>query len=132
MFAADVDLKDGSKAVVELKSLSATPIERHLKVRGAYNPYDPEWEIYGETLRQKRMLKSMRYQKEWTTLYASQCGNCALCGYPMDTETGWHDHHIVRRVDGGSDALSNRVLIHPTCHRRVHSLDLKVVKPASS
>ncbi|UUZ74251.1 HNH endonuclease [Polaromonas sp. P1(28)-8] len=39
------------------------------------------------------------------------------------------DHHIVYRQLGGSDALSNRVLLHPICHRRVHALGLKVIKP---
>ncbi|WP_345724863.1 HNH endonuclease signature motif containing protein [Herpetosiphon gulosus] len=38
--------------------------------------------------------------------------------YPAD---GWHNHHIVRRVDGGPDTAENRVLLHPTCHRQVHS-----------
>jgi RNA-directed DNA polymerase len=132
VFAADVRSEDGSRETVELYSLSATPIERHRKVQGGFNPYDPDWEMYGETLRQNRMLKSMRYQKEWVKLYADQLGKCGLCGHAMDIDTGWHDHHIVRRVDGGSNALSNRVLLHPTCHQRVHSLDLKVVKPASN
>ena len=43
---------------------------------------------------------------------------------------GWHDHHIVRKVDGGSDALYNRVLLHPVCHIRLHALGLTVAKPA--
>jgi RNA-directed DNA polymerase len=132
VFAAEIRLKDGGKGTVELYSLSATPIERHRKIQGVYHPYDPKCELYGEQLRQSRMLSNMRYQNEWAKLYTAQQGLCGLCGYAMDIETGWHDHHIVYRVDGGSNALSNRVLIHPTCHRRVHSLGLEVVKPAST
>ena len=30
---------------------------------------------------------------------------------------------------GGSDPLPSRVLLHPICHRRVHALGLKVIKP---
>jgi len=30
---------------------------------------------------------------------------CALCGHPVTEETGWHDHHVIRRVDGGPDTL---------------------------
>jgi len=130
VFAADIALQDGSKGVLELYQLSSTPIERHKKIKGAYNPYDESWEMYGETLRQERMLKTMRYRKEWSKLYADQRGLCGLCGYEMDVDTGWHDHHIIRRVDGGSNALGNRVLIHPACHRKVHSLGLQVMKPA--
>jgi RNA-directed DNA polymerase len=129
VFATDVDCGDGTKETVELYSLPATAIERHRKISGEYHPYDPCFEEYGETLRQERLLKSMRYRKEWARLYADQHGLCAHCGYAMDTETHWHDHHIEYRVAGGSDALGNRVLLHPDCHRQIHSLGLKVVKP---
>jgi RNA-directed DNA polymerase len=130
VFAAPVVTKGGSKELMELYQLSGTPIERHKKIKGEYHPYDPSWEQYGETLRQERILRNMRYRKEWSKLYADQRGLCALCGYEMDLDTGWHDHHIEYRVDGGSDALGNRVLLHPNCHSQVHSLGLQVVKPA--
>ena len=75
------------------------------------------------------MLKNMRYRTEWIKLYVSQRGLCAHCEYEMDIDTGWHDDHIQYRVEGGSDALGNRVLLHPNCHTQVHSLGLLVVKP---
>lgn len=130
IFASEVATKIGGKTVMELYSLPATPIERHKKIKGAYNPFDPQWEMYGEILQQERMVQKMRYRKEWIKLYVDQSGLCGLCGYKMDMDTGWHDHHIEYRVDGGSDALGNRVLLHPNCHAQVHSLGLKVVKPA--
>ena len=129
VFAADVVAKDGSKQVMELYSLAGTPIERHKKIKGGFHPYDPQWEEYGEGLQQKRMLKNIGYRKELATLYMNQRGTCALCGYEMNMETGWHDHHIEYRVAGGSEALRNRVLLHPNCHARVHSRNLQVVKP---
>ncbi len=132
VFAAKMERKDGSKGLMELYYLSGTPIKRHKKVKQDYHPYDPEWELYGETLRQERMLKNMSYRSQWAKLYADQKGLCALCEHEMDMDTGWHDHHIEYRMDGGSDALRNRVLLHPNCHAQVHSLGLKVVKPASA
>ena len=129
VFAVDFVKKDGDKGVMELYSLAGTAIERHKKIKGEFNPYDPQWEAYGETLRQERMLRHMRYRKEWARLFSDQRGLCALCGYEMDMETGWHDHHIEYRVAGGSDALGNRVLLHPNCHAQVHSKNLQVVKP---
>lgn len=129
VFATDVVNEDGNKETVQLYSLASTVIERHTKIKGAYHPYDQDWELYGETLRQNRMLKRMRYRSEWTRLYADQSGLCAYCNFPMDADTGWHDHHIVYRMAGGSDALGNRVLLHPSCHSQVHSLGLTVVKP---
>lgn len=129
VFAADVVTKEGSKGVLEMYSLPGTAIVRHTKIKGEYHPYDLQWEMYGETLRQERMLKNMQYRREWARLYLDQRGLCAMCGYEMDMETGWHDHHIEYRVAGGSDALENRVLLHPNCHAQVHSQKLEVVKP---
>lgn len=129
VFACESKADVGKIKTVELYPLAGTAIERHIKIKGEFNPYDPEWEMYGETLRKERMLKTMRYKKEWIRLYVDQAGLCALCGYAMDFDTGWHDHHIKYRMDGGSDALGNRVLLHPNCHARVHSLKLTVTKP---
>lgn len=128
-FAATVKTADGPLTMKLLK-LADTEIVRHEKIKGDYNPFDPAWEVYGETLRTKRMLKSMSYQYETSMLYISQNGRCALCGEPLEQEERWHDHHIVYKVVGGSDALSNRVLLHPVCHRRLHALGLQVAKPA--
>jgi 5-methylcytosine-specific restriction endonuclease McrA len=35
----------------------------------------------------------------------------------------WHLHHIIWKVAGGSDRLDNLALLHPNCHRQVHSRD---------
>ena len=117
---------------VELFHIGRIAIIRHIKIKGAYNPYDRQWESYGEVLRQRRMAGRMIHRKAWSALYLSQGGKCALCNEPITEQTGWHDHHIVYRLNGGSDALSNRVLLHPVCHQNLHSLGLSVVKPALS
>jgi len=130
MFATTVTKENGKKARVALYSLSATPIRRHKKVKGGFNPYDPVDELYGEKLRQERMLHNMRHRKQWMALYRSQHGQCLVCMGPITRESGWHDHHLQYRVLGGSDALVNRVLLHPFCHTRLHELGLVVTKPA--
>ncbi|WP_439113128.1 HNH endonuclease [Hydrogenophaga sp.] len=38
-------------------------------------------------------------------------------------------HHIEEVRYGGSNSLSNRVLLHSWCHRRIHALGLEVTKP---
>ncbi|MGG4579873.1 group II intron reverse transcriptase/maturase [Alcaligenes sp. Me129] len=128
-FAATIWTEEGSFPITLLK-LADTEIVRHEKIKGDYNPFDSSWEVYGEQLRTKRLLKRIAYRTEAAKLYVSQAGRCALCGEPLDYESGWHDHHLVYRMDGGSDALSNRVLLHPVCHIRVHTLGLQVAKPA--
>jgi RNA-directed DNA polymerase len=130
VFATTATKKDGSKVRVALYKFPDTPIRRHIKIKGAFNPFDPADEWYGEKLHRERLLHSMRHRKQWIALYRSQHGLCAHCGCTIARETGWHDHHVIYKVAGGSDTLGNRVLLHPTCHFRVHQLGLKVVKPA--
>jgi RNA-directed DNA polymerase len=132
VFAAPVVWKDGSKGLFELYQTSGTVIKRHTKIKGDFNPFDPEGEQYGETLRQTRMWESMRYRKQWATLYMSQSGLCAHCGCALTEETGWHDHHLEYRVHSGTNAMSNRVLLHPHCHTQVHAGNLEVTKPVLS
>jgi RNA-directed DNA polymerase len=76
------------------------------------------------------MWDSTRYRKQWATLYMSQRGLCAHCGCALTDDTGWHDHHLEYRMHGGSDAISNRVLLHPHCHQQVHAGKIAVTKPA--
>jgi len=128
-FAVRISTDDGTPKWLRLYRLADTEIVRHQKVKGDYNPFDPRWEAYGEELRGKRMLRSMAYRKQWASLFLSQHGNCALCDGALTDDTGWHDHHLIPRVAGGSDVLSNRVLLHPVCHRRLHAKGLTVVTP---
>jgi len=123
---------EGTREWIELYTLAATPIKRHVKIAGEFNPFDPQWEMRGEEVRQARMLSSMRHRQHWSALYKSQRGLCGLCQGKITKETGWHDHHIQYRAHAGSDALSNRILLHPDCHTQVHSLGLTVVKPTLS
>ncbi|EGF31634.1 Retron-type reverse transcriptase, partial [Oxalobacteraceae bacterium IMCC9480] len=52
-----------------------------------------------------------------------------FCTERITKDTGWHLHHLVRRVDGGSDATSNLCLLHPVCHTQGHSSGFKFVLP---
>lgn len=104
-----------------LYELASTPIVRHKRLPGDYHPYDATHELKWEILRVQRMQHKLRYRKETCWLFIRQKGLCALCGGGISKQTGWHDHHIVRRVDGGSDSRDNRVLLHPNCHSLVHS-----------
>lgn len=115
-----------------LYSLADMKIVRHVKVKGDYNPFHPDWVAYGEKLRVQRMGDTI-WSIQRASLWFDQGGKCALCEQVIDmADENMDDHHIVYRQLGGSDALSNRVLLHPICHRRVHALGLKVIKPVPS
>lgn len=115
-----------------LYMLADMKIVRHVKVKGDYNPFHPDWQAYGEKLRVQRMGDTI-WSVQRASLWFDQGGKCALCEQEIDmADETMDDHHIVYRQLGGSDALSNRVLLHPVCHRRVHALGLKVIKPVPS
>lgn len=123
----------GTKKIpLPLYSLADTEIDRHIKIKGAYNPFHPDWIVYGEKRRIQKMGEAI-WSVQRASLWFDQEGKCALCQQEIDiADENMDDHHIVYRQLGGSDALSNRVLLHPICHRRVHALGLKVIKPVPS
>jgi 5-methylcytosine-specific restriction endonuclease McrA len=53
---------------------------------------------------------------------------CALCGKPHKEGDGWHVHHIVPRNKGGSDSPDNLVVVHDSCHKRIHKDGLVLSK----
>lgn len=116
---------DGTVKFRQLYMLADTVIVRHKRLPGAYQPYDAEQEFKWEALRVQRMLHKLRYRRQVLSLFRRQQGKCALCGHAISKDTGWHDHHVVRRVDGGPDKLNNRVLLHPDCHLQCHKQGFK-------
>lgn len=121
VFAKPFRSSEGEVFYQQLYQLASTPIVRHKRLPTGYHPYDAAQEEKWEALRTQRMQHKLKYQKELVSLYRRQMGKCAYCGQPITKETGWHDHHVIRRVDGGSNTLKNRALLHPNCHSLVHS-----------
>jgi RNA-directed DNA polymerase len=121
--------RHGKPMRVRLFSAAEVPIKRHIKIKGEANPYDPEWEPYFEHRLDLKMTNDLKGRRQLLYLWREQNGLCPVCQQKITKLTGWHSHHIVRRVDGGSDGLSNRLLLHPQCHNKVHSLGMTVNKP---
>jgi RNA-directed DNA polymerase len=108
---------------------SHVPARRHVKVRGEANPFDPEWEIYFEHRLGVKMVERLKGRRQLLRLWKEQDGICPICNERITELTGWHNHHITWRSLGGTDTYDNRVLLHPNCHRLVHSQKLFVTKP---
>lgn len=106
-----------------------TPIERHVKIREGANPYDPAWEEYFEQRLDLKMVKTLQGRRALLALWLEQQGLCPHCQQKITKETGWESHHLIWRSQGGKDTRENRVLLHPNCHRAVHSQGLTVEKP---
>ena len=121
--------EDGKPRITKLFRAGSLPIIRHVKIIGDANPYDPRWEAYFERRLDLKMETSPKRRQQLLRLWISQGGVCTECGYKITRMTGWRSHKIIWRVFGGSDSMSNRILLHPRCHSRVHDRELKVVKP---
>jgi RNA-directed DNA polymerase len=129
VFTAEYVGENGEPRTIRLLKASKTPIQRHVKIKSEANPYDPHWEVYFEERLGVKMATNLRGRRTLNFLWRQQGGLCSICQQPITELTGWHNHHLVLRSLGGGDHVSNRVLLHPTCHRQAHSRGLSVVKP---
>ena len=120
---------EGTPHKVWLWLASRTPIQRHVKVKGEANPYDPAYETYFEKREGDHMAETFRGTRTLRFLWYLQRGFCPVCNTLITRITGWRLHHRVPRVKGGSASAENRVLLHPECHDRVHAHGLFVSQP---
>lgn len=86
------------------------------------NCYLPEDEQYYERLKMQRLKKSLSGNMKLWKIAARQDFKCAVCHQQFNSEDEWDIHHIVRRVDGGTDISSNLMILHINCHRQVHNI----------
>ena len=103
--------------------------KRHVKLKGAANPYDPAWERYFEQRLGVKLAEHHDGRRGLLHLWQEQNGRCPVCKDAITEVTGWHNHHIIWRSRGGSDRWDNRVLLHPNCHHQVHCRQWTVTKP---
>ena len=130
VFSCKVKQDDGSIKQLRLRSAADVPIKRHVKIQGAATPFDPSYEEYFEHRDAMKMADNLKEHQKLLFIWKRQNGLCPICAKRITKDTGWHLHHLVRRVDGGSDAASNLCLLHPVCHAQGHSTGFRFVLPA--
>jgi RNA-directed DNA polymerase len=130
-FHGTVTDKDGGTRAVTLFQARSLAIRRHVKIRTDANPYDPSWELYFEERLATRMASTLTGRGTARYLWLEQDGKCRVCGEPLTLEAEWHVHHLLWRSHGGTDTIDNLLLLHPNCHRQVHSRGMVVEKVAS-
>jgi RNA-directed DNA polymerase len=111
-----------------LRIMSAVPIVRHIKIQADSNPYDPKYEEYFEKRLQVKMTSGEVGKTKIARLWVHQKGLCPVCKTQINDMKNLNIHHIIYRVNSGQDTSSNLVILHPNCHRQVHSRKLKVSK----
>ena len=132
VFSGTIIDKQGKTRLIRLFYAHRVSIKWHIKIKGEANPYDPAWELYFEQRLGVKMEDNLKGRRQLLYLWKEQGGSCPICKQKITKLTGWHNHHIIWRSSGGSDKAENRVLLHPNCHRQVHSQRLDVVKPRPS
>lgn len=121
VFAATEEKEDGTKREHFLLFAADMPIERHIKIKAAANPHDPQWERYFEARWGKKMLNSGRGRSKLYRVWLRQDRLCPDCQNPITKDTPWAVRHIVKRTDGGTDAASNLQMHHLNCRRNQQS-----------
>lgn len=112
---------DGSKSLVQLRSIS---LENYVSVsygRNVYNPADREYFL------DRKLNRLIKKKTAREALYKRQQGICPICGENIafgDWDEPLHVHHLIARKDGGKDVISNLMLLHEECHIQVHGEEL--------
>lgn len=112
--------------LLTLVKASETVIKRHIKIRGDANPYALEDELYFEGRIDRTMREHLSGRKKLLAIWLNQNGLCPVCDQRIIKGMEWDVHHIIPKVAGGSEQLSNLVMLHSNCHRQVHCRNLTV------
>jgi RNA-directed DNA polymerase len=94
------------------------PIERHVLVQRGACWDDPNLTTYWmERSKKITLLMLTSFQR---VLAKQQNYVCPICRESLGNDEELHQHHVVRRRDGGSDKPENQQLVHLYCHLAVH------------
>lgn len=100
-----------SNFMFSLVRLFDTKIKKYPQLKGAYNPYDPEWYDYTEQRDTEKMKLSLKGRKSLVYMWEHQNKCCPLCGQPITKETKWRTTHVT------VDSVERRILVHDSCLR---------------
>lgn len=124
-FSAPTEKKmpNGSPLHLTLVYASDTMITRFTKIKSTENPFDEDSKIYFEERETDKLRVSLRGRKSLLWLFNQQNGRCPICGERMTAQTGCKLHY---------EDAEHKILLHPDCHKHVHSLDFLQPVPCGS
>ena len=112
VFSCEVTNKSRNRNFMfSLVSLFDTKIKKYPQLKGAYNPYAPEWYDYNDKRNVEKMKLSLKGRKSLIHIWERQKRCCPLCGEPITKETPWRMMHTT------DNAVERRVIVHDRCHR---------------
>lgn len=112
IFSCETLNKDRKRSFTfPLVKLFDTKIKKYPQLKGAYNPYDPQWYDYTEKRNTEKMKLSLKGRRSLIYLWEHQNRCCPLCGEPITKETPWRTMYV---NDGTKE---KRIIVHDRCHR---------------
>jgi RNA-directed DNA polymerase len=130
-FSGEIEGKKGEVLVIHLMEAAKIPIRRHRLIQGEANPYDPAWESYFDERVGAKWQEHWLKRRKLIALWREQEGKCPVCDQKITKESGWSLYHIRPRVYGGTESMSNLLMLHPYCRERVRYQKLNVTKPGA-
>jgi RNA-directed DNA polymerase len=103
------------KQVIRLRE--AVKPQRHVKVKGDANLFDPAWAAYFQHRDRQLTLHASSPGRAY--ILRQQNGLCPVCRQVIQCEEALELHH--RDGHHQHRHLANLVCLHPNCHRQVHS-----------
>ena len=101
---------------------SWTPIKRHVLIKGANSPDDPQLKEYFEKRRKSLDTdESLKFNQKWQRIAKRQNFICPICSQSIFNEEETHIHHIKPKSKGGSDRVDNLIILHYYCHQSIHN-----------
>jgi hypothetical protein len=106
----------GRSGLQSLRVHEAVPPQRHIKIKGDANSFDPPWEAYCHHHDRQRALRTTAVFR--AQILNRQTGVCPLCRPVIQSEETLAWHH--RDGNHQNNRRANRVCLHPNCHRQGH------------
>ncbi len=95
---------------------AATPIQRHIKVKGPASPFDGNLLYWAKRLKDHPLTKSTLGK-----LLQKQQGKCRWCELLFWDQDQIEIDHITPKSEGGGEELSNKFALHRHCHDQRHA-----------
>jgi len=95
---------------------AATPIHRHIKVKGRASPFDGNLLYWAKRLKDHPLTKTTLGR-----LLQKQQGKCRWCELLFREEDQIEIDHLTPKSEGGGEELSNKFALHRHCHDQRHA-----------
>lgn len=118
VFFDEISSVDSEKNRILLFQIGDVRLKRHM-ICSNKNPYDPENYAYFDRRIARMSLPDANPKSKHNKLYKKQKGICPVCGDTLRNHTDLEIHHIKAKSEGGSNRLTNLLLLHKDCHQQV-------------